>query len=78
MRRLYNESARVSKARAWSLRNESIDWMKEQQLYHLALLAGLATLLAGIWLHSWLIVACGALIAGAGGLFGMLATVRRK
>ncbi|HZS06920.1 MAG TPA: hypothetical protein VFD58_18945 [Blastocatellia bacterium] len=52
--------------------------MKEQRLYGLAIPAGVLVLLAGIALHSWLAVAAGALVAGAGGLFGMLSMVGRN
>jgi hypothetical protein len=52
--------------------------MKESRVYSFAMLAGVVLLLAGIALHSWLSVAAGAMIAGAGGVFGMLATWNGK
>lgn len=52
--------------------------MKEQRRYNLAMLAGIIVLLVGIPLHSWLAFAGGALLAGVGGLFGMMASVGRS
>lgn len=51
--------------------------MKESRLYSYALLMGVAILLGGVFLHSWIAIAMGGLIAGVGGVFGMLTTVRR-
>ena len=51
--------------------------MKESTLYNTALLAGVIVLLLGIVLHTWKLVAFGALIAGVGGWFGMLSTLKK-
>ena len=51
--------------------------MKESTLYNAALLTGVIVLLLGIALHMWKLVAFGALIAGVGGWFGMLTTLKR-
>lgn len=45
--------------------------MSEKRIYNLTMLAGIA------W-HSWLAVAAGALIAGTGGVFGIVATIGRN
>jgi len=50
--------------------------MKESRLYNFAMLAGIAILLLGLITHSWKAVAFGALIAGAGGLFGAFSTAK--
>jgi hypothetical protein len=51
--------------------------MKEATLYNVALLAGVIVLLLGIVLHAWKLVALGALIAGVGGWFGMLSSLKK-
>ena len=51
--------------------------MKEVKLYNAALLLGIGVLLAGLGLHSWRLVAVGALVAGAGGCFATLMDMRR-
>lgn len=51
---------------------------KETKLYSAALLLGIAILLMGLGFHSWRLVAVGALVAGAGGWFGMLATLKNS
>jgi hypothetical protein len=51
--------------------------MKEVTLYNAALLVGIIVLLLGIVLHMWKLVAFGALIAGVGGWFGMLSTLKK-
>jgi hypothetical protein len=51
--------------------------MKEARLYNAALLVGVIVLLLGIVLHTWKLVAFGALIAGVGGWFGMLSTLKK-
>ncbi len=50
---------------------------KEAKLYSTALLLGIALLLIGLGVHSWKLIAAGALVAGAGGLFGMFATLKK-
>ena len=51
--------------------------MKETTLYSTALLGGVGVLLLGIALHTWKLVALGALVAGIGGWFGMLSTLKK-
>jgi hypothetical protein len=51
--------------------------MKETRLYNYALLTGATILLGGVFLHSWMAIAIGALVAGVGGVFGMMSTLRR-
>lgn len=51
--------------------------MKETTLYSTALLAGIGMLLLGLALHTWKLVALGALIAGIGGWFGMLSNLKK-
>lgn len=50
--------------------------MKEARIYNLALLLGMLFLVAGILMHSWMAIAIGALVAGVGGVFGMVATLK--
>jgi hypothetical protein len=52
--------------------------IKEKRLYSRALLLGVVLLLAGLGIHSWKLIAVGALVAGAGGWFGMLATGKKS
>ena len=52
--------------------------MHETRLYHTAFLLGVLVLLAGVALHSWKLIAVGALLAGAGGWFGMLAALPKR
>ncbi len=52
--------------------------LKETTLYNAALLAGVIVLLLGIALHIWKLVAFGALVAGVGGWFGMLSTLKKR
>ena len=52
--------------------------IKEKKLYSTALLLGVAVLFAGLALHLWKLIAVGALVAGAGGWFGMLATLKKS
>ena len=52
--------------------------MREQRRYNLGMLVGIIVLLTGLVRHSWLAFAVGALLAGAGGLFGMLASGGRN
>jgi hypothetical protein len=51
--------------------------IKETTLYNVALLMGVVVLLLGLALHTWKLVAFGALIAGIGGWFGMLSTLKK-
>ncbi|MBI1761146.1 MAG: hypothetical protein HYR56_06880 [Acidobacteria bacterium] len=51
---------------------------KETGLYSAALLLGIVVLLIGLGIHSWKLFAVGALVAGAGGCFGMLATLMKS
>lgn len=44
----------------------------------MTLLLGIALLLAGLGVHSWKLIAGGAFVAGAGGWFGMLATLKNS
>lgn len=50
--------------------------MKEARIYNLALLLGMLLMVAGILMHSWMAIAVGALVAGVGGVFGMVATLK--
>jgi hypothetical protein len=43
--------------------------MSEVRVYNIAMLFGIAILFVGLIIHSWKVVAFGALLAGAGGLF---------
>ena len=52
--------------------------IKETKLDSAALLLGIALLLAGLGFRSWKLIAVGALVAGAGGWFGMLATLKKN
>jgi hypothetical protein len=52
--------------------------IKEKKLYSTALLLGIAVLFAGLAFHLWELLAVGALVAGAGGWFGMLATLKKS
>jgi hypothetical protein len=46
--------------------------MKEVRLYNFAMLSGIAILIIGLAIHSWKVVAFGAMLGGIGGLFGAL------
>lgn len=48
--------------------------MMETRIYNVCMLGGIVVLLSGIVFHSWHTVALGALVAGAGGLFGVFST----
>ncbi len=50
--------------------------MKETRIYNNAMLIGMAILLGGVFFHSWMAVAVGAMIAGVSGVFGIV--VSRK
>lgn len=52
--------------------------MMEARIYNGSMLAGIVLLLAGIFMHSWSLVAFGALIAGAGGFFGVFISAKDK
>jgi hypothetical protein len=52
--------------------------MSEERIYNLIMLAGIAVLLAGVAWQSWLAVAAGALIAGTGGVFGVVTAAGRN
>ena len=51
---------------------------KETKLYSAAMLLGIALLLFGLGIHSWKLIAGGAFVAGTGGWFGMLATLKNS
>jgi hypothetical protein len=48
--------------------------MNETRIYNNVMLAGIGILLGGVFFHSWVAVAAGAMIGGVGGVFGIVAS----